>query len=172
MNNGVIAPGGAGALGTLTVLGNVNFGATGSLNVERFSNTSYDRLAVSGNAALAGTFGLTNAAPLLPDGSTHTVLTYASATGTFTTVNLPAQYSVVYLTDRLNITTPNLISSTGGPLMQAANQVVSNMATILNPPPTTIGTGSSQSTTTGTGSSIFLPTCGTAKSKPFVACTP
>ena len=171
LNNGVIAPGGAGAAGTLSVLGNVSFGATGSLNAERFSNTSFDKLAVSGNAALAGTFGLTNAAPLLlSDGSFYSVLTYGSKTGTFTTVNLPAPYFAFYLTDRLNVTAFNLASPIGGTVKQTANQVVSNMGTILNPPQTTTGTASSQSTI-GTGSPT-LPKCGATKLKALVACTP
>jgi hypothetical protein len=168
LNNGVIAPGGAGALGTLTVLGDVNFGVTGSLNAERFSNLIYDKLVVSGNATLAGTFGLTNATPqLLPDGSTYTVLTYASSAGTFTTVNLPLRYSAVYLADRLNITTPNLAAATGSTFTQATNQVVTSMSMFSQP------LHQFQTTTTiGTGPSIIPARCGTGNLNTMVACTP
>jgi hypothetical protein len=171
-NNGVIAPGGAGAAGTLSIFGDVNFGATGRLNAERFSSTSFDRLAITGTAALGGIFGLTDTAPaLLPGGSFYTVLNYGSKTGTFTTLDVPAPYSVVYLADRMNITSPNLISSTGGPLMQAANQVISNMSTLLTPPQTSSGAGSFQGASTDPASPT-LPKCGAPKLKGLVACTP
>jgi hypothetical protein len=171
LNNGVIAPGGAGAAGALSVLGDVTFGGTGRVDAERFSSTSFDRLAISRTAALGGTFSLTDtASALLPGGSFYTVLNFGSKTGTFTTLNLPAQYSAVYLADRVNITHP-LISSTGGALKQTANQVISSMATLLSPPPATSGADSFQAASTDPQSPT-PPKCGATKVKAFAACTP
>jgi hypothetical protein len=57
-NNGTIRPGGNGTVGTLSVVGNYVQGASGNLNVELASNSSYDVLAVSGTANLGGTLNV------------------------------------------------------------------------------------------------------------------
>lgn len=170
-NDGTIAPGGVGSAGTLAIQGDVIFGATGSLNIERFSSTSNDQLAVSGKATLAGAFGFTDlTSPLLFDGSTNTVLTYGTTSGTFTTISLPARYSATYLTDRFYITTPNFVASTGGSVAAAFNTVVGSAPSagqLLN----LFGAGGTTTFGAATGSTADrIVDCSTGKSQTTAGC--
>ncbi|MBI5109223.1 MAG: filamentous hemagglutinin N-terminal domain-containing protein, partial [Rhodocyclales bacterium] len=54
-NDGTIRPGGANAVGTLSITGNLTNGATGAIDVELLDNsTQYDVIAASGNVTLGG----------------------------------------------------------------------------------------------------------------------
>jgi hypothetical protein len=172
VNYGVISPGAAGAVGTLTVLGDVTFGATGSLNIERFSNTSADQLAISGKATLSGTFGWTDRfSSLLNDGTAYPAMTYGSKTGTFTTMNLPFGYSANYLTDKLNIATPNLLAAGNSGVTAAANQVVIGLWS-AGQLPALLDTGGTTGTagTTGSGATKAIVDCSSAKAKKLAGC--
>jgi fibronectin-binding autotransporter adhesin len=167
-NDGAIAPGAAGSAGTLTVLGDVDFGATGSLNIERFGNTSVDRLAVSGAAALAGGFSWTDAAPTIrSDGSTHTVMTYGSKSGTFTTLSLPLLHSATYLTDRLNINTPVVFLISDPAIVDAVNRGIASVKLSSNFPAILVTTPPASGGTTPP-----VPSCSSARAMRTGACAP
>lgn len=84
--------------GTMSVAGNLTLGAGSTLNIELGGTTqgiNYDLLQVTGSANLNGTMnvslfgGFTGAA-----GNVFDVMTYASRTGDFATVNFPAGYTM------------------------------------------------------------------------------
>jgi hypothetical protein len=90
-SNGTIAPGGASAVGILQVVGGFTQFGSGVLQIdiaELDAGTGYDRLAVSGAAILGGTLSVTLLNGFAPQGGTaFAVVTYASQTGTFTTLS-------------------------------------------------------------------------------------
>ena len=89
-NDGTIQPGGAGSVGTLSISGNLTQGAGGSVAVELAGSTAgqFDVLAVSGSATLGGMLDVGYLSGYTPAvGANHPVLTYASQTGTFATIN-------------------------------------------------------------------------------------
>ena len=77
-------------LGALTISGNYAQSAGGSLFLEiggLTAGTEFDRLLIGGSATLAGTLNLSLVNGFVPNlGATFPVLTFASRTGTFTTV--------------------------------------------------------------------------------------
>ncbi|MFN2468821.1 MAG: hypothetical protein ABR521_11905 [Gaiellaceae bacterium] len=79
--------------GTLSVTGSYTQTAAGTLRIEiagTSPGTQYDRLAVSGMATLAGTLsGVTSGGFTPTSGQMFQVVTFGSASGTFTTVNAP-----------------------------------------------------------------------------------
>jgi hypothetical protein len=79
------------AAGTLTVSGNYSQSATGNLTVKvggPSAGTDFDQLVVGGAATLDGTLTITLVNGFLPDsGTTYAVVTLASATGTFATLD-------------------------------------------------------------------------------------
>jgi hypothetical protein len=91
-NGGQVAPGLSPAI--LNETGNYAQTSAGSLAIEiggLTPGTQHDRLAVTGTATLAGTLTATLINGFAPaSGDSFTVLTYASKTGSFTTLNLPA----------------------------------------------------------------------------------
>jgi len=101
-NDGAVRPGGAGTIGTLSIAGNFVQGSGGSLDVDLASGPSYDVLAVSGAATLDGTLNVNYLGGYTGAGNVHPVLAYASATGTFATINdvnsLPANYGATQFT--------------------------------------------------------------------------
>jgi fibronectin-binding autotransporter adhesin len=92
-----IAPGVAGAIGTLTVTNTAtaaNFSVltlNGTLNMDinRASAVNSDRI-ISGTNVFGGTLNVNNLGAALQAGDTFTLFTSAANTGAFTTVNLPA----------------------------------------------------------------------------------
>ena len=92
-NSGIVRPGGIGATGTLTVLGNYAQGASGTLEVELAGPTTYDVLSVSGNATLNGTLDIATPSYTPASGSVHGVVNYASGTGNF--INFTGNISLV-----------------------------------------------------------------------------
>jgi hypothetical protein len=90
-NAGTVSPGLS--PGCLDITGNYTQTASGILNLELGGGepcTGFDRLAVGGVAALAGTLNTTLINSFNPpNGTTFRLLTYGSRTGTFSTVNGP-----------------------------------------------------------------------------------
>ncbi len=86
-NAGVVSPGGAGAVGTLTVNGGYVQSASGSLNVGLAGPGLFDVLAVAGAASLGGTLHVGVLGGYVPGaGTAFPVLSYASEIGAFATV--------------------------------------------------------------------------------------
>ncbi|MGZ8248022.1 MAG: YDG domain-containing protein [Methylomagnum sp.] len=94
-NEGVLAPGGNGTAGTLSILGNLQ--NTGTIVAEiggTTAGTQYDVLAVSGNATVGGTLN----SPLIngyipPAGESFDILTATAASGSFATLSLPTGFN-------------------------------------------------------------------------------
>jgi autotransporter-associated beta strand protein len=102
INAGVVSPGGAGAIGTLTINGSYTQTATGTLDVE-LSGTAIDQVMVSGAATLAGAVDVSLLGGFKPTaGSLFQVMTFASSSGQFGTVDLPPGLSIVY--DPMDVT--------------------------------------------------------------------
>jgi uncharacterized protein with beta-barrel porin domain len=75
VNNGTVSPGYS--PGTINVTGNYSQGATGTLVVQIASGTSFDKLAITGTATLAGTLQVDILGSFNPVGQTFTFLTAA-----------------------------------------------------------------------------------------------
>jgi hypothetical protein len=90
-NDGTINPGGVDATGTLVVNGDYTQTATGTLNVEiNGLYPGHDRLTVNGLATLGGILNVSFIGGYLAyPGTSFSVLTYTSRSGTFATLNLP-----------------------------------------------------------------------------------
>ena len=92
MNAGRLAPGLS--PGLLNVPGTCTQTAAASYDVELGGvapGTAYDKVAVSGPAGLAGTLNVTLVNGFVPaDLDTFTIMTYATSTGSFGSINLPA----------------------------------------------------------------------------------
>ena len=89
--NGTLKPGGLGTVGTLTVNGNFSQTSAGVTDFELASSSSYDKLVVTGSAALNGTANATGIGGYLPTGGESFVLVSATPaiSGNFATVNHP-----------------------------------------------------------------------------------
>ena len=88
-NSGIFAPGGAGSASVINVTGNFTQTATGTLRVELGGTavTAFDRLIVTGTTTLAGTLNLALISSFTPaPAANFQFLTYASRTGTFSTI--------------------------------------------------------------------------------------
>jgi uncharacterized repeat protein (TIGR01451 family) len=106
--NGEIKPGTASAIGAITITGNLDMtGAStpGTVSIKiagpgPLQPTQFDQVNVTGTATLAGTFNGSFINGYTPAAGTTTwpVITYASESGTFATVNPPTYYggSVTY----------------------------------------------------------------------------
>jgi uncharacterized protein YhjY with autotransporter beta-barrel domain len=88
-NGGILSPGIAGAApDALNVSGNFVQGPAGTLVIQLASPTSFDRLTVTGSAALAGTVQIDSTNGFNPLGQSFTFLTApGGVTGTFGTLN-------------------------------------------------------------------------------------
>jgi hypothetical protein len=91
INGGEVSPGSS--PGLITVGGDYSQSTDGILTIELGGTTAgsgYDQLAVIGNASLEGILDVTLIDAFTPSGGdSFTILTYASHTGIFTSVNLP-----------------------------------------------------------------------------------
>ncbi len=91
INGGTINPGGGAVAGTLSISGNFTQFAGGAINVELgglSAGSQYDRLAVGGAAALAGTLNVSFIGGFTPAvGNGFQVLTFAGSSGDFLTYN-------------------------------------------------------------------------------------
>ena len=90
-NNGTLNVAGTGTPGTLTITGNYTQSSTGSLKIELgglTAGTQFDQLNISGTASLAGTLNLSLINSFTPSiGNSFQIITFASKSGTFSTVN-------------------------------------------------------------------------------------
>jgi T5SS/PEP-CTERM-associated repeat protein len=83
-NGGLVAPGAT--IGALTINGNYTQTAAGTLAIELAGQASFDRLLVSGSAALDGTIAVALSGGFTPTlGETFSVLTFPSESGDFAT---------------------------------------------------------------------------------------
>ena len=111
-NGGSFSPGGSGGIGLLTVNGNYTQGSLASFSIQIAGTnpgTSYDRLAITGTAALNGSLTLSLLNNYVPAaGVSYRPLTFASRTGDFSAkngLNLgPAVLAAVYDATGLNLT--------------------------------------------------------------------
>ncbi len=90
-NSGTIKPGGS--AGTLSITGNVTLDSTSVIEIELGGTTAgtlHDVLAISGTATLAGTMNVSNISPFIAaTNDAFQVMTFASRSGTITTVTPP-----------------------------------------------------------------------------------
>ena len=149
-NDGGVRPGGSGAVGTLSVVGNFVERAGGTLDVELQSPTSYDALVVSGTATLNGMLNDSYLGGYTGAGGTHNALAYASLIGTFTTIS-----DVHALTPTYGVTAFALVGPPVAPSPAAAPTTVS---TITGFDPTTIVQSQLVATPAATGASAALET--------------
>jgi hypothetical protein len=112
-NSGDVCPGDS--PGNISVTGDFTQYSSGTLYIElggTTPGTEYDQLTVTGSATLAGTLDVSLINSFTPDyGQTFTIMTYASKSGTFDTVNLPAlsgglEWTLEYGDTALTIYTP------------------------------------------------------------------
>ncbi len=91
-NNGLVSPGAS--PGLLTIVGNYTQTANGAMNIDLAGTTpgtSFDRLAISGTATLAGTLITTLTNGFYPDtNAMFTFLTCGTRSGTFAMFNYPS----------------------------------------------------------------------------------
>ncbi|MBX9581928.1 MAG: M10 family metallopeptidase C-terminal domain-containing protein, partial [Gemmataceae bacterium] len=171
-NASVVRPGTP--TGILAVGGNFTQGPAGTLAVEIGGlavGTQYDRLAVGGTAALAGTLAVTRPGGFVPaDGDPFTVLTYAARSGTFaryTGLDLPGGRSLSpgYTAGGLTLTAGSpaavLVSPTSGLVTTEAGGTA-QFAVVLASPPTQnvfvpVTTSDATEGTTSAGSLLFTP---------------
>ncbi len=103
-NAATVAPGSS--PGILTVAGNYTQGDA-TLNIEisgTSPGTGYDRLAVTGTAAISGTLNATELPGFDAQGvTTLDIITAGSVTGTFSQVNLPPLWSVHYASNKVSL---------------------------------------------------------------------
>lgn len=100
LNRGVLAPGAS--AGTLSIDGNFTQTSTGIFDLEIENLGLFDRLLVTGNAALGGTLRLTNLGTSLSFGQLIPFLQAGSISGDFDTislVNIPAQFRARFLAE-------------------------------------------------------------------------
>ncbi|MDZ4783455.1 MAG: hypothetical protein SGJ19_24680 [Planctomycetia bacterium] len=87
VNSGALHPGKFASVGTLTIIGDVNQEATGTLHMEISSSPSvgeYDRLTIRGGASLDGILDVVFAAGVYPEyGDAFTLLTHEGSEGEF-----------------------------------------------------------------------------------------
>ncbi|MCB9337776.1 MAG: hypothetical protein H6577_06590 [Lewinellaceae bacterium] len=94
-SSGTFSPGAS--PGTLTIVGNYTNSVLDIEIEESGGNVAFDQLIVTGTATLGGTLNVTETGNVVT--GTWVILTAANITGTFSTVNLPACYSIEYSGD-------------------------------------------------------------------------
>lgn len=107
--------------GTMTIAGDLTLGAGSTLNIELGGTTqgvNYDLLQVTGTANLNGTMNVTLFGGFVPAaGNLFDVITYASRTGDFATINPPAGASLTATPNaafyQLAVLTPPVIGGGG-----------------------------------------------------------
>jgi hypothetical protein len=104
-NNGTLRPGGSGAVGTLTIIGNAAFGGSGAIEIEAQGSGmgQHDVLVVTGSASLGGSLNVINVGGYVPaNGDVLVPVTFASGAGTF--IVIPAGvYAATYNTTNLTL---------------------------------------------------------------------
>jgi uncharacterized repeat protein (TIGR01451 family) len=132
-NNGTLIDGNGAHL--LNITGNYTQGAQGALNLEiggTTAGTLFDQVAVTGQASLNGTLNLTlinGFSPVL--NNAFKVLTYASATGSFATYNIPVLSSGLTLIPSQNATNLTLSALTAPSADLAVTMTASTARTVI-----------------------------------------
>ena len=130
-NSGATSPGVNGA-GTLTIHGNFTQTSAGSLNIDiggTTAGTQYDQLAVTGSAALDGTLNLSQINGFAAsNGNQFTIVTAASLTGLFSTVNGQDAGNGQFFSPVFNPTNVTLLAADSSSL-RVTSQVPSRFAT-------------------------------------------
>ncbi|WP_157256642.1 hypothetical protein [Methyloversatilis discipulorum] len=99
LNRGIVAPGGADAIGTLRITGQYVQAADGALQIERGS-AGTDALVVSGAATLGGTLAVTQLAGYQPTALQTDIVSANTLSGSFASVTLPSGYSTLTVGNR------------------------------------------------------------------------
>jgi hypothetical protein len=114
----------------------VTLQSAGSLNVGLNSAGNYGQIAISGNAALTGVFGVHLNNGFIPvAGASYTVFTYGSLAGNFSGFNLPANVvdlRPVYGSTALTLVFQPIISLSGTNLVFNANGTPGNQSVLLS----------------------------------------
>jgi hypothetical protein len=113
-NSGTVSPGTT-TPATMTITS--SFFPSGTVSIEVGSTT--DVFAVTGNAVLSGTLTVNTVSGYLPPsgacGQSYDIITCASRTGTFSTVNLPSGWKIQYLSNGVRLKVdPAYNTFTGG----------------------------------------------------------
>lgn len=95
-NSGILAPGNS--PGVYNVTGNYTAASSAIHNFEvaGTSSTQYDRLLVTGNLNLNGTLNVSLISGFIPTTSNDLTIMTGTVNGTFSTVNMPPSYSLIY----------------------------------------------------------------------------
>ncbi len=175
-NTGALSPGGAGAIGTLTVTGSVAHSNTASHEIDVAGTSSFDKINFSGNYDVDGALNfnfLGGAAPA--SGTGYEIVTYASHSGqsnydnlashnlsaaftgtpslTATTVTFTATFDNTFDGSTNNTFATSANWSTGGVPTEAQNILIDNNFDVTH----ASGTSSANSIyMTGTGTSLTL----------------
>lgn len=130
-NSGTLSPGlTGGAPGVLVVGGNFTQSSTGTLVIELASPTSFDRLVVTGTAALAGTVQIDSVSGYNPVGQSFTFLTApGGVSGTFGTLSGSATTNRAAVAANL-VYTPNSVTVSFAQLPFSGFATTSNQAMI------------------------------------------
>lgn len=105
-----VSPGGANAIGTLTVTNAITLSSTTSMEVNKTSGTK-DQLNCAGTITYGGTLNVTNLAGALAAGDSFKLFNAASYTGTFSLVTPVPGPGLAWDTTGLNIGTIKVVSS-------------------------------------------------------------
>ena len=167
-NAGLILPGGQGAAGLLTIIGNYTQTAFGSLNVDLGGTTAgsrYDQLAVSGTASLGGILNVTTIDSFQPvSGNAFEVLTFNASSGNFGFYNGIVLGNHLILNPALNPTnltltvqpavTTTTLSTPASPSVSGQSVTFTATVTVALPPTTIDPTPTGTVTIYNNGQSI------------------
>jgi len=114
-NSGTLRPGGAGAVGTLTVIGNAAFNGSGTIEIDAQlapllpRAVQHDVIVVTGNAGLGGSLNVINMGGYVPaNGDVLVPVTFASGAGAF--IIIPSSvFTAAYNANNLTLTVGEVI---------------------------------------------------------------
>jgi RHS repeat-associated protein len=165
-NAGQVMPGPS--LGILTVNGNYAQSSTGTLDTEvggTTPGTGYSQFAVSGTATLGGTLNVTLVNGFGPSsGQVFQIITFASASGSFATVNIPQVSGSPAFVTQSTPTSFNLVEATSAPDLTPTSVTFSPTTGVAGENITVNFTVANQGTVAATGSwedSVYLSTTST-----------
>ncbi|GAB5536713.1 MAG: hypothetical protein Rubg2KO_29620 [Rubricoccaceae bacterium] len=115
-NGGTLAPGGDGALGTLTLTAPLTQTAEGTLSIE-VGASSTDAITVDGAVTLRGTLRLASLPSEPPTvGQSYDVLTASSITGAFDRIEVPDGLVASVSATAVTVTVASAVDAEGGPV--------------------------------------------------------
>ncbi len=164
-NEGTITPGSE--LGTLSFIGNYAQSDVAQLGIEiggRIGGVNYDRLAVGGAAAVDGTLTVELADGFVPEaGDSFVVATFASQSGTFDVIDLPAlpidrRWDVVSSATEVRLLVVAVQTPTPTQTATPTNTGTPTETATITPTPTITDTPTITPTPTHTGTITATPT--------------